>query len=65
MDPGRLVCAGCGRTGGARDVATGWAMSTPLRPTGATSAREPGPLTALCPSCARERVRDLEARLDP
>ncbi|MGY1662107.1 hypothetical protein ACI78Q_12900 [Geodermatophilus sp. SYSU D00705] len=65
MDPEHLVCAACGRTGTPADVATGWSMSTPPRPTGSTAARAHGPLTALCPACARDRVRHLEARLDP
>ncbi|MGY1592734.1 hypothetical protein ACI79D_12200 [Geodermatophilus sp. SYSU D00708] len=60
-----LSCARCGRRGTAADVATGWSSSTPPRPTGSTGPREPGPLTVLCPACAREHLRDLEARLDP
>ncbi|MGY1637778.1 hypothetical protein ACI78V_14120 [Geodermatophilus sp. SYSU D00742] len=65
MDHELLVCAACGRTGTPADVATGWSMSTPPRPTGAREARPPGPLSALCPECLRRSVRDVEARLDP
>jgi hypothetical protein len=60
-----LTCTRCGRGGTAADVATGWSLSTPPRPTGSAGPREPGPVTALCPVCARDHVRDLEARLDP
>ena len=61
-----LRCSGCGRSGAAADVVTGWSVSRPPRPTGSTAPRtaEQERLTMLCPDCARRRVRDLEARLD-
>ncbi|HEX2072857.1 MAG TPA: hypothetical protein VHF92_03655 [Geodermatophilus sp.] len=60
-----LVCARCRRSGTAADVATGWSLSVPPRPTGSTGERAPEQLTVLCPDCARDCLRDLEARLDP
>ncbi|MGY1706777.1 hypothetical protein ACI79C_19590 [Geodermatophilus sp. SYSU D00697] len=60
-----LICARCGRSGTPADVTSGWSLSTPPRATGVPGPRMPGPLTALCPGCAREHLRDLEARLDP
>jgi hypothetical protein len=64
--PEELLCAGCGRPGSPADLATGWSVSSPPRPTGST-ARTPDQerVTVLCPDCARRWVRDLEARLDP
>ncbi|RFU21828.1 hypothetical protein D0Z06_09370 [Geodermatophilus marinus] len=65
MQPPELTCRRCGRSGRAADAATGWSLDTPPRPTGSAGGPAPGPTTALCPDCARECVRDLEARLDP
>jgi hypothetical protein len=63
--PDQLSCDRCARTGTAADVASGWSVSTPPRPTGSSGSFEGGPITMLCPDCARRLVRDLEARLDP
>ena len=62
-----LVCAQCGRTGTAADLAAGWTVSRAARPTGAHRPRtaEEERTTVLCPACARRLVRDLEARVDP
>jgi hypothetical protein len=50
----RLTCRLCARPGSGTDLLA-W-----------STAREPdGRATALCPSCARQHVRDIEARLDP
>ena len=62
--PGRFDCAHCGRAGSAADVATGWSVSRPPRPTGFTAAADET-LTALCPDCARRVLRDLEGKLGP
>jgi hypothetical protein len=64
--PDRLICTGCGRTGTAADVVTGWSLSSEPRATG-RSQRTPDQerVTALCPDCARRHLRDVEARLDP
>ncbi|GAA3153434.1 hypothetical protein GCM10010531_00430 [Blastococcus jejuensis] len=62
--PNRFRCAHCGRAGTPADVATGWSMSSPPRPTGSTAAADPQ-VTALCPDCARRVLRDLEGKLDP
>jgi endogenous inhibitor of DNA gyrase (YacG/DUF329 family) len=64
---GDVHCASCGRPGSAADLAAGWSVSRPPRPTGATRPRTAAEerTTALCPDCARRLVRDLEARLDP
>ena len=64
--PDVLSCTGCGRTGTAADVGTGWSLSSAPRATGRTE-RTPDEerVTALCPDCARRHVRDVEARLDP
>jgi endogenous inhibitor of DNA gyrase (YacG/DUF329 family) len=61
-----LVCSSCGRAGTTAELASGWTVSRPPRPTGADRPRtaEEERLTALCPDCARRSVRDLEARLD-
>jgi len=63
--PDQLRCDRCPTTGTAADVATGWSVSSPPRPTGSTATADAGPITMLCPECARHLVRDLEARLDP
>ena len=65
--PEQLDCARCARTGSAAELATGWSVSVPPRPTGSTQPRaESGEeIRMLCPDCARHAVRDLEARLDP
>jgi hypothetical protein len=63
--PEQLRCDRCARTGTAAEVATGWSVSTPPRPTGSTHTAADGPIAMLCPDCARRLVRDLEARLDP
>ncbi|MCV2488667.1 hypothetical protein OF117_04765 [Geodermatophilus sp. YIM 151500] len=60
----QFTCLRCGRRGTPDDVATGWSLSTPPRPTGSDAPREET-VTALCPACARDAVRDLEGRLDP
>ncbi|NYJ04536.1 hypothetical protein [Petropleomorpha daqingensis] len=67
MVPEELSCAGCGRTGAAADVVTGWSVSRLPRPVGSDAPRtaEQEQLTMHCPDCARRHVRDLEARLDP
>jgi hypothetical protein len=62
--PDRFRCALCGRAGTPADVATGWSMSSPPRPTGSSGAGGDR-VTALCPECARRSLRDTEARLDP
>lgn len=63
---GDVHCDSCGRPGTAADLATGWSVSRPPRPTGPARARTAAEerTTALCPDCARRHVRDLEARLD-
>jgi hypothetical protein len=64
--PDELVCSGCGRAGSPADLATGWSVSSPPRPTGSTArTAEQEQVTVLCPECARRWVRDVEARLDP
>lgn len=64
--PERLRCALCGRTGSPADLATGWSLSVPPRPTGAGDRPQADrPVTMLCPDCARGSLRDTEARLDP
>jgi len=65
--PDELRCSGCGSRGTPADLAAGWSLTRPARPTGASRARtaEEERLTALCAECARRHVRELEARLDP
>jgi len=62
-----LTCSGCGRAGTAADTASGWSLTTQPRPVGVTRPRtcDERRITALCPSCARQALLDLEARLDP
>ena len=60
----QLRCAHCGRAGTPADVALGWSVSTPPRPTGSTGPRSTE-VRALCPGCARAVLRDLEGKLDP
>jgi hypothetical protein len=63
-----VVCAACGRRGTAADVAMGWSLAVPPRPTGAQQEERTAAtarVTALCPDCLRRSVRDVEARLDP
>ena len=58
------TCAHCGRVGTPADVALGWSVSTPPRPTGSTGP-PPTDVRALCPGCARAALRDLEGKLEP
>jgi hypothetical protein len=62
--PERMTCAHCGRDGTPGDVALGWSVSRPPRPTG-SSVPPPTEVRALCPGCARAALRDLEGKLDP
>jgi hypothetical protein len=64
VTPQPLSCAHCAHEGAPGDVALGWSVSTPPRPTGSTGPR-PTEVRALCPDCAREALRDLEGKLDP
>ena len=64
MTPEPLSCAHCGREGTPADLALGWSVSTPPRPTGSTAPRSTD-VRALCPDCARAALRDLEGKLDP
>lgn len=55
-----LVCARCGAVGPADDdvaAALAWARER-AAPDGAA------PMRAYCPSCAREHLRSIEAKLD-
>ena len=59
-----LTCAHCGRTGTGADLVAGWSVSRLPRPTG-TALPPPRETRALCPTCARSVLRDLEGKLDP
>ena len=56
---GAVRCSGCGRTPRAGEPVTGTGM-----PWTWSVARDGDSETVLCPDCAREHARSIEAKLD-